>query len=106
MTAIRSFDRLSVAERNDALALLFARIPGDEGLARVRETMSSLANGELDPTLCLTAWQEDDKLTAILIVETIPGSSASLWPISARPHANRLQVEDDSHEDRKSTRLN
>ncbi len=93
MTAIRSYDRLSVSDRNDALTLLFARFPGDEGLARVHKTTLSLANGEIDPSLCLTAWR-DNNLIAILIVETMPGSSASLWPIAARPHADRLQAED------------
>jgi ribosomal protein S18 acetylase RimI-like enzyme len=77
--------------RREALTLLFEH--ADESAMRTTLALEALENGELDPAGLLTCW-EGNCCLGVLVVEILPGNSASVWPICARPNPGRLAVED------------
>jgi GNAT superfamily N-acetyltransferase len=93
MLTIRPFSALSPKQQSDALALLFAHHSEDERNRRVEQARNLLEDGQLDPKTFLTSWI-NNSLIAVLVGEVLPGNSASIWPISSRPHPERIIAED------------
>lgn len=92
MFPITPGDRLTLPERREALALLFDGMTEVE--TRVRLALEAFENGELDPA-GLLACPAEDGCAGVLVAEVMPGNSASLWPVRARPGPDRTRVEDD-----------
>jgi len=93
MISIKAGTDLSEAALREALALLFADRDEEERRVRTEQTLESLRLGELEAGTFLTAWNTR-RLRGVLVVETLPGNSASLWPIAITPAPDEVLAED------------
>ena len=91
MFSILSASHLSRGERQEALQFLFAAADNSE--TRIDLILAALESGELDPAGLLIC-RDKERYLGVLMVEVLPGNSASLWPICSWPGPQRIVVED------------
>jgi len=79
-------------QREDALALIFCRLPADDRADQIKEFSSAIGSGDILPGGLLGAYR-NNRLVGAVFSQVQPGKTAAVWPPRVVPGEPRITSE-------------